>query len=1320
MATGLLCSIGPFEPENEDWLQYKERVEQVFIASDIESEDKKRAVFLSVCGKETFKLICSLLAPRKPSETSYADICQKLKEHWKPEPSEIVQRFHFYQRVRASTESVADFLASLRRLAVDCKFGNSLESMLRDRLVLGIQDDRIQRRLLSEPELDLEKALKIAQAVELAEKGCTVVRSSQEVAGPAAAASVDRVDQAKATGSGRAPQKCFRCLSTRHLADKCPFIKKACFKCGKLGHTAAACRRGAGASGADSKPRVGAVQEAEDEDCSSLNTVPSVAAKVPPYLTKVLINGVSCQMEIDTGAAVSLISAKVYQDLLGGIPKLGGTTIRLRNYGGQPVNVLGQLSVTVEIPGNEKKLLPLVVVSGSGSSLIGRNWLSELTMDWRSIKELRERELPAQGNQQVEQLLQKYSAVFSDGLGCYTGEPLKLRTKPGAQPKFFKARTVPFALKSKVEEQLDREIEQGVLQPVSNSEYASPIVPVLKADGSVRICADFKRTVNQDVVQDSYPLPRIEELFAKLTGGQKFTKLDLSQAYQQLPLDSESQRLCTINTSKGLLRYTRLPFGISPAVGMFQRTMDGLLQGRPHTAAFIDDLLVTGTDDAKHLENLEAVLQRLQDAGLKCRADKCRFMQESVSYLGHRIDAGGLHPLESKVSAIVEAPAPQDVTQLRSFLGLINYYGRFLPNLSSLLAPLHRLLDKGAVWQWNSPQESAFHRCKELLLSSQTLVHFDPGKEVILECDSSPYGLGAVICHLIDGVERPISFASRTLADAEKNYSQTEKEALAVVFGVKRFHTYLYGRNFQLKSDHKPLLGLLHENKAIPPLASARIQRWALLLSSYSYRLQYRKGATLLRADALSRLPLPSKPAEAPAPAEVVLLIDSFNEGPVTAAQVRCWTRRDPLLGRVLRFVQEGWPEDRRGSEDLRPFASRAAELSVEDGCLLWGTRVVVPVQGRLALLECLHQSHLGASKLKSLARNYFWWPGMDGDIERLSQHCRQCKLHQHSPPPAPLQPWPWPDRPWSRVHMDYAGPFEGKMLLILVDAHSKWIEVHICQSATSSATIDRLRRTFSQLGLPEVVVTDNGPNFVSQEMESFMSSNGIRHVKVSPYHPASNGLAERAVQTVKAALAKGQPAALQTRLARFLLTYRVTPHSTTGVPPSQLMMGRPLRTLLDLVRPDVSAAVTRRQEAQKLQHDRRARARSFEEGDDVVVRDFTGQQKWLPASISRQTAPLSYECRLPDDRIVRRHADHVASAGVEPLTSGSTELPINDELRYESAEAEVPPLLPPTPRPPTQPPTAPPPPTQPPLPPTPQARRSQRNRKCPDRLTYK
>lgn len=306
MATGLLCSIGPFEPDSEEWPQYQERIEQVFIANDITSDEKKRAVFLSVCGKDTFKLICSLLSPAKPSATAFTDICAKLEAHWNPKPSEIVQRFHFYRRERASTESVADFLAGLRRLATDCNFGNSLDSMLRDRLVLGIQDDRTQRRLLSETGLDLTKALQIAQAMELANKGCDAVRGASEASRGSQSTAVDQVDQAKASGlTSHSARKCFRCFSAKHLANKCPFTKKSCFKCGKLGHTAAACRgRADDTSGSDSKPRVRAVQAMEDENCGSLYTLSSASVKVPPYMTTVRINELPCEMEIDTGAAV--------------------------------------------------------------------------------------------------------------------------------------------------------------------------------------------------------------------------------------------------------------------------------------------------------------------------------------------------------------------------------------------------------------------------------------------------------------------------------------------------------------------------------------------------------------------------------------------------------------------------------------------------------------------------------------------------------------------------------------------------------------------------------------------------------------------------------------------------------------------------------------------------------------------------------------------------------------------------------------------------------------------------------------------------------
>ncbi|PAA73574.1 hypothetical protein BOX15_Mlig008794g1 [Macrostomum lignano] len=829
---------------------------------------------------------------------------------------------------------------------------------------------------------------------------------------------------------------------------------------------------------------------------------------------------------------------------------------------------------------------------------------------------------------------------FSPELGKYNGPPVSLNMKPDAQPRFMKARNLPFALKDKVESQLNREIEQGILVPVQHSEYASPVVPVLKSDGSVRVCADFKQTVNPNVEPDSYPLPRIEELFAKLTGGRLFTKLDLSQAYMQLPLDEASQ--------------TRLPFGVSPAVGIFQRRMDCLLQGITSTACFIDDLIITGKDDSSHLNSLEQVLEKLSQSGLRCKLEKCQFMQTSISYLGHRIDADGLHPIKDKVEAIVSAPAPKDATQLRSFLGMVNYYGKFLPNLSQILAPLHLLLREQHRWNWGAAQNSAFEKCKALLSSAPVLAHFDPSEDLLLECDASPYGLGAVISHRIDGAVRPVAFASRTLHDAEKNYSQLEKEALAVVFAVKKFNAYLFGRPFLLVSDHKPLLGLLAENKAVPALASGGIQRWALLLSGYNYRMVHRAGASLLCADALSRLPLPGKPATVPKLAELVMLMDHLDDGPVTAAQIRGLTRRDPTLARALHFTQIGWPE--RVSDDLLPYSKRAAELSVQDGCLLWGARVVVPVGARAALLQVLHQGHAGASRMKTLARGYFWWPGLDSEIENLAKACSDCQELQNAPAPSPMLSWPWPDRPWSRVHIDYAGPVSGKMLLVVVDAHSKWLDVHVVTSATSAVTIQKLRSSFATHGLPDVLVSDNGPNLVSEEMSDFLQKNGIQHVRVAPYHPASNGLAERAVQTLKRSLEKQREDSLEDKVARFLLSYRVTPHATTGVAPCELLMGRHLCTLLDRARPDLGARVQRKQNQQKEHHDCKARFRTFETGDAVLARDFGANGgRWKPARVVGATGPTSYLCGFDgDDRVVRRHVDHVRGGPEQPRPTGA------------------------------------------------------------------
>ena len=329
------------------------------------------------------------------------------------------------------------------------------------------------------------------------------------------------------------------------------------------------------------------------------------------------------------------------------------------------------------------------------------------------------------------------------------------------------------------------------------SDWAAPVVPVIKKDGTIRLCGDYKVTVNTVAKPDTYPLPRIEDIFASLANGNSFTKLDLAHAYQQISLTEDSKVLTTINTHKGLFRYNRLPFGVSAAPSIFQRTMESLMQGLPHVVVYIDDILVTGATQEEHLRTLEEVLHRLEKAGARLKREKCQFMLPMVEYLGHRISADGLQPTDSKIKALKDAPIPSNVSQLKAFLGLLNYYGKFVPKLSTLLAPLHRLLQKTATWTWGPDQQQAFDRVKEALTSDRVLAHYDPSLPLILACDASPHGVGAVLSHrLPDGTEKPVAFISRSLGPAEKKYSQLDKEGLAIIFGVRRLHQYLVGRHF--------------------------------------------------------------------------------------------------------------------------------------------------------------------------------------------------------------------------------------------------------------------------------------------------------------------------------------------------------------------------------------------------------------------------------------------------------------------------------------------------------------------------------------------
>jgi len=629
MASAIVGSVSEFDEKIDSFSDYIERLEQFFIANDIETSVKKRAVLLSCIGARTYKLLSNLLSPARPAECDYAAIVNTLTEHHNPRPSTIVQRFKFNSRTRFSGESVRTFTSELKKLSEFCEYGDSLEEMLRDRIVCGINNTKVQQRLLSEKDLTYKKTVEIAQAMEAATEGVNDLNG--------ASVGVNVVKSKFKSDTSKSGTACYRCGGS-HVASECQFRDKKCFKCQKTGHVAKMCKQKKKTSSKFHKTVVGQV------DSDTVSNLFTVSASVPPIVQELVVNGKCVQFHVDTGAALTVMGDDTYKRLFK--EPLQKCSISLRTYTGEKLKVVGQTEVKVT-QGSQCKALMLVVVTGKGPSLLGRDWLKHLHVDWSVFSV----NTPA-STSELERLLDDHADVFSSSAGCLQGVAVKLHLRPEATPKFCKARQPPYALRDSIEEELSRLQRDGIIEPVEFSEWATPIVPVKKKDGTVRICGDYKTTLNKATHNDKYPIPRIEDLAYALSGGEKFSKIDFSHAYTQLQLDDASKDLTTINTHKGLFRYQRLCFGVASAPGIFQRTLESVFRDVPNCVNYLDDLYVTGKDDAEHLENLQKVLSICKAKGLSLRKEKCEFLKQEVTFLGYRLDKSGIQPMNDKVQAI--------------------------------------------------------------------------------------------------------------------------------------------------------------------------------------------------------------------------------------------------------------------------------------------------------------------------------------------------------------------------------------------------------------------------------------------------------------------------------------------------------------------------------------------------------------------------------------------------------------------------------------------------------------------------------------------
>ncbi len=1265
----------------EDINSYIERVDQYFIANalvPVPGHDqhaaqvtKQAAIFLTSVGKLAYGVIQNLTKPKLPKDSNYKELCDILIGHYAPTRLEVAETFKFHTN-GVQKESVSAYISKLRGLASTCNFGTHLQRALRDQFVAGCANSETQQKLLQE-ERTFEACCKLALADEAAMREYKELHGSTSVNQLKSFSKKHRHSAPTAHNSGGSSKRhpgstggasssgftessakkftCYSCGKSGHLRPSCKFRGATCTICKRVGHISTVCK---------SKDINMVDDEEEENDINELFYMPifndnkndsmyAMSNTNSKHGINITLNvqNTNVNMLLDTGCSLSVIPFSMFKNLKGNAV-LKPTTIRLTTFTGEQIVPMGQAEVLVNY--NKQFLrLPLLVLKQGIQPLLGRNWLKVIKINWETVQQSinvlhapssNAHCIPLPVSPDMSNILDKYSSLFDSNLGCYTGgEPVRLNVTE--TPRFHKARPVPYSLLPKVGKALLTMKESGILKPVNSAPCAAPIVPVLKKSGDLRICGDFSLTFNQCGMPSKYPLPRLEDLVSSFRGCTVFSQLDMSQAYHQVPIHDESQQWLTINTHMGLFMFTRLPNGIHSAPAEFQMIMDKTLAGLENVVCYIDDILIGGKDIDSHDKNVCLVFERLSSAGFKLNKAKCSFQKKSVQYLGHIIDSEGLHPTQDKINAVKNAPPPTNVTQLKSFLGLIMFYSRFLNNHSTILAPLNKLLRKNATFIWTKVENNAFISAKKLLLESNTLVHYNESLPLYLACDASSYGIGIVLSHSIAGEERPISFASSTLTPAQQNYSQLDKEALSIIYGLKHFHQYLYGRKFTILCDNKPLIHLFTPSAPVPVQAAARLQRWSLILASYDYTIQYRATAKHSNADGMSRLPLRQYWSPPEENINCIFFTDDICTN-ITSEIVSKYTQSDKILSKVFKYLKFGWPTDDH-DKDLVFYRSKCNELSVDDNLILWNTRVVIPEILQKSVLNELHDTHPGITRMRMLARSYVWWPSIDDCIAKLVSNCSLCQSMRNDPAKSYVHPWVYPTHAWSRVHIDFAGPISGSMYFVVVDAYSKYPEVVKMNNISSTCTITALRQIFSRFGIPDTLVSDNGPQFVSQEFHKFCTENGIHHVTSAVYKPSTNGQAERVVQILKSAVKQsnlsGEP--LHVLLPRFLLRYRITPHSTTGKSPSMLFFGRQLRTKLDLVFPSLRSKVEHKQQA-LINKTLPKGCRSFEVGDSILFRNYGKGEKWFRGFVIEKLGQRHYLVHCVQSGTVKRHIDQI------------------------------------------------------------------------------
>ena len=761
-------------------------------------------------------------------------------------------------------------------------------------------------------------------------------------------------------------------------------------------------------------------------------------------------------------------------------------------------------------------------------------------------------------------------------------------------PRRAAARRMPFAVRQEVARQLRTMQEAGVIEP-SNSPWSSPVVMVRKKDGSLRFCVDY-RELNKVTRKDTYPLPRVDDLLDQIGQSKFFTTLDLASGYWQIRVEPDSQEKTAFVTPHGLFQFRVMPFGLTNAPAVFQRLMQSVLMGLNPTdgnqfvSVYIDDVLIYSRTLPEHLEHLKLVIERIEQAGLKLKPSKCSFVREEVEYLGHVLTPDGLKTNPRTVEAVREYPQPQNVKEVRQFLGLSSYYRRFIRNFAALAQPLTALTRNSVIFEWTAECQEAFDSLKECLISAPVLCYPSFDVPFVLETDASIKGIGAILSQVQNsGRCHPVAYASRSLTAAERNYGISELETLAVVWSITHFHSYLYGHRVTVFTDHSAVHAILNT-----PTPSGKHARWWSRVYGSGVSevdIVYRSGKTNVNADALSRNPCAPAPQEGIGECEVQVAIVTggpstdigtlLQSSPVDSAPISFGDeqRKDADLNELICFLEtEELPEDNRRAKKVA--TQRSLFAIIEDVLYYVDTkrgyqkRIVVPKHLREQILKETHRGlmsgHFSGRRTFGALAKHWWWESMYVDTLKYVESCPECTIstgrgRQTKPP---LHPIPV-SRPFQVVGADLMElpktRRNNRYVLVLQDYLTKWpLAYPLPDQKTESIARILVEDVIPFFGVPEALLTDRGTNLLSHLMRDLCELLGITKLNTTAYHPECDGMVERFNRTLKAMLRKHATRfenQWDQYLSNVLWAYRNTPHESTGEKPSFLLFGWDLRT---------------------------------------------------------------------------------------------------------------------------------------------------------------